>query len=183
MKLQQTVPPFSVTTLREFPNPFPVHSLMLFCHLLPASILLSVPCKIVFAMPDGLEMWPYHLCSAMCSSPWFRSSNTPVTSGILLLFIRYVVFVRNVQKSRIASYFKGMDPKLSQLMRLWYYHIGDQRDSGIRAVSTEPSLFAHMKYRSRRRVRPNIRHLAQLDGCACAFDEWVYGGRNVPYSH
>ena len=41
---------------------------------------------------------------------------------------------------------------------------------------SEPSLFAHMKYRSR---RPNIRHLAPPDGFACAFEEWVYGGRKV----
>ena len=38
----------------------------------------------------------------------------------------------------------------------------------IRAVSPEPSLFAHMKYGSRRRVRTKIRHLAPLDGCANA---------------
>ena len=49
----------------------------------------------------------------------------------------------------------------------------------IRALSPEPSLFANMKYGSRRRVRPNIRHLAPLDGCACAFEEWVYGGWKV----
>ena len=30
---------------------------------------------------------------------------------------------------------------------------------------------SHMKYGSRRRVRPKIRHLALLDGCACMFDE------------
>ena len=53
----------------------------------------------------------------------------------------------------------------------------------IRAVLPEPSLFAHMKYGNRRRVRPKIRHLAPLDGCACAFEEWVYGGRKVPKSH
>ena len=40
-----------------------------------------------------------------------------------------------------------------------------------------------MKYGSRRRVWPNIRHLVPLDGCACAFEKWVYGGRKVPYSH
>ena len=83
------------------------------------------------------------------------------------------------------------------------YHIGDQQwDSGepahprsltwafasaqshqrlrIRAVSPEPVLFAHMQYRSRRRVRPKIRHLAPLDGCACVFEEWVYGRQKVP---
>ena len=46
----------------------------------------------------------------------------------------------------------------------------------ICAVSPESSLFAHMKYGRSRRVRPKIRHLAQLDGCACAFEEWAYGG-------
>ena len=27
-----------------------------------------------------------------------------------------------------------------------------------------------------------IRHLDPLDGCACAFEELVYGGRKVPLS-
>ena len=40
------------------------------------------------------------------------------------------------------------------------------------------SLFAYMKYGSRRKVQPKIRYLAPLDGCA--FEEWVYGGRKVP---
>ena len=44
-------------------------------------------------------------------------------------------------------------------------------EPGIRAVSPEPSLFAHMKYGSRQRVGPKIRHLAPLDGCACAIEE------------
>ena len=41
----------------------------------------------------------------------------------------------------------------------------------IRAVSPEPSLLAHLEYGSKRRVRPKIRHLALLDGCACTFEE------------
>ena len=53
----------------------------------------------------------------------------------------------------------------------------------IRSVSPEPSLFAHMRYQSRRRDRRKIRHLAPLDGCACEFEDWVYGGRKVPESH
>ena len=61
---------------------------------------------------------------------------------------------------------------LSQLMRLWYLShwrpAKAQAILRIRAVSQEPLLFAHMKYGSRRRVRPKIRHLAPLDGCACA---------------
>ena len=72
----------------------------------------------------------------------------------------------------------------SQLMRLWYLShrrpAKTQASLRIRTVSPEPSLFAHMKYRSRRRVQPKIRHLAPLDDCACMFEEWVYGGRKVP---
>ena len=61
------------------------------------------------------------------------------------------------------------------------YHIGNQwRLRRACAVAPEPSLFTHMKYGSRRRVQPKIRHLASLDGCACVFEEWVYGGRKVP---
>ena len=72
-------------------------------------------------------------------------------------------------------------------MRLWY--LSHRRPAKalaslrIRAVSPEPSLFTHMKYGSRQRVRPKIRHLAPLDGCICAFQKWVYGGRKVPWSH
>ena len=64
---------------------------------------------------------------------------------------------------------------LSQLMRLWYLSYRRpakaQASLCIRAVSPEPSLFAHLKYGSRRRVRPNIRDLDPLVGCACAFKE------------
>ena len=50
-------------------------------------------------------------------------------------------------------------------------------------LTAEPSLFAYMKYGSRRKVRPKIRHLAPLDDRACAFkEEWVYRGRKVPGS-
>ena len=61
----------------------------------------------------------------------------------------------------------------SQLMRLWYLsHMQPakaQASLRIRAVSLEPSLFTHMKYGSRPRDWPKIRHLAPLDGCACTF--------------
>ena len=40
-------------------------------------------------------------------------------------------------------------------------------------LSPEPSLFAHMKYGSRRRARPKTRHLAPLDGCACVKNEFT----------
>ena len=56
-------------------------------------------------------------------------------------------------------------------MRLWYLAhrrpAKAQANLRIRTVSSESSLFAHMKYGSRRRARPKIRHQALLDGCAC----------------
>ena len=56
---------------------------------------------------------------------------------------------------------------LSQRMRFWYLShrrsAKAQASLCIRAVPPEPSLFAHMKYGSRRRVQPKIRHLAPLD--------------------
>ena len=63
------------------------------------------------------------------------------------------------------------------------YHTGDQQrlrwDCAsaqparlcICTASPEPSLFAHIKYGNRRRVRSKIRHLAPLDGCVCEFTE------------
>ena len=48
-------------------------------------------------------------------------------------------------------------------MRLWYLSLWRpakaQASQRICAVSPEPSLFALIKYGSKRRVRPNIRHL------------------------
>ena len=59
-------------------------------------------------------------------------------------------------------------------MRLWYLShrrpAKVQASLRIRAVSSEPSLFARMKYGSRRKVRRKVRHLAPMDGCACAFE-------------
>ena len=75
---------------------------------------------------------------------------------------------------------------LSRLMKLWFlshsWPAKAQVSLCIRTVSPEPSLFAHMKYENRRRVRPKIRHLAPLDDCTCAFEEWVYGGQKLPSS-
>ena len=73
---------------------------------------------------------------------------------------------------------KKSEYKVSHLMRLWY--LSRRRPAKAQAISQEPSLFARMKYGSRQRVRPKIRHLAPLDGCSCLFEEWVYGGRKVP---
>ena len=44
-------------------------------------------------------------------------------------------------------------------------------DRAFAVRTPEPPLFAHMEYGSRQRVRPKIRHLTPLDGCACAFEE------------
>ena len=58
-------PSLSSAALRESPNPISVHSLMLSSHLFFCLPLLlapfTVPCRIVFAMPEDLEMWPYNL--------------------------------------------------------------------------------------------------------------------------
>ena len=47
-------------------------------------------------------------------------------------------------------------------MRLWFLShkrpTKAQASLRIRVISPEPSLFTHMKYGSRRRVRPKIRH-------------------------
>ena len=57
---------------------------------------------------------------------------------------------------------------LSHVMRLWYIsHMRPakaQASLRIHAGSPKPSLFAHMKYEIRRRVRPKIRHLISWHG-------------------
>ena len=77
----------------------------------------------------------------------------------------------------------GVKTVMGQLMRLWY--LSHRRPAKIQAslrfsaVLPDPLLFAHITYGSRRRVRPKIRHLVQMDGSTCAFEEWVYGRRKV----
>ena len=73
-------PSLSSAALRESPNPIPVHSLMLSSHLFFCLPLLhapfTVPCRIVFAMPEDFGMWPYHL-SFRFFTMVKRSSCTP----------------------------------------------------------------------------------------------------------
>ena len=80
-------PSLSSAALRESPNPIPIHSLMLFSHLFFCLPLLLAPftvlCRIVFAMPEDLEMWPYHL-SFHFFTMVRRSSCTPFAFWILL---------------------------------------------------------------------------------------------------
>ena len=69
---------------------------------------------------------------------------------------------------------KGRKRYMSQLMRLGDIHRRPKKAQAnlhIRAVSPESSLFAHMKYGSRRRVLPKLSYLAPLDGCVCMFAE------------
>ena len=66
MTLQLYLPPYPVFRCPQgISKPFPVHSLMLSPYLFFCFPLLlapfTVPCRIVFAMPEELEMWPYHL--------------------------------------------------------------------------------------------------------------------------
>ena len=100
----------------------------------------------------------------------------------LLLAILWTVAADSKYPKFISN--EWLQYHLSQLMRLWYLShrrpVKAQASLGIRAVSPEPLLFAHMKYGNRRRVQPQIGHLAPLDGWACTFEEWVYGGWKVP---
>ena len=100
-----------------------------------------------------------------------------------LKILSQLTILNVLEKSPAKRNVSVSEHKMSQLMRLWYashrWPVKVQASLRIHAVSPEPSLFAHMKYGHRRRVRPKIRHLAPLDGCACAFER-VYGGRKVP---
>ena len=91
-------PSLSSAALRESPNSIPVHSLMLSSHLffyVPFFLApFTIPCRIVFAMPENLEMWPYHL-SFRFFTMVRRSSCTPVSFWILLqtsLFVPWALY-------------------------------------------------------------------------------------------
>ena len=73
----------------------------LFC--LPFLIALFT---VVFAMPEDLEMWPYHLSFRFFTM--VRRSLCTVANPLVC----HMVFVGNVQKSSIASHLKGVDPSL-----------------------------------------------------------------------
>ena len=87
--------PFQSAALRESPNHIPVHSLMLSFHLffcLPLFLApFTVPCRIVFAMPEDLEMWPYHP-SFRFFTMVKRSSCTPIAFWILLRTSSFVTW-------------------------------------------------------------------------------------------
>ena len=85
----------SSAALRESPNPIPLHSLMLSSYLFFCLPLLLapfiVPCRIVFAMPEHLEMWPYHLSFRFFTMVG-RSSCIPVAFWILLRTSSFVTW-------------------------------------------------------------------------------------------
>ena len=95
MTLQQYLSTFPCLPLPsgEPPKPIPVHSLMLPSHILFLFPLLlayfTVSCRIVFAMPEDLEMWPYHL-SFHFFTMVRRSSCTPIAFWILLRISSFV---------------------------------------------------------------------------------------------
>ena len=82
--------PFSTlpcpAALMESPNSNHVHLVMLFSHSFFCLPLLLAPfifpCRIVFAIPEDLEMWPYHL-SFRFFTMVRRSSCTPIAFWIL----------------------------------------------------------------------------------------------------
>ena len=100
-----------------------------------------------------------------CGTPW--------TCLLTLLHTMFYKLVEEMVAKRSIAVC-GRSHNMSQLMRLWYLSnrrpAKAQASLRIRAVSPEPSLFAHIKYGSRGRVRQKIRHVAPLDGCACAFE-------------
>ena len=110
-------PSLSSAALRESPNPIPINSLILSSYLFFCLPLLlapfTVPCRIVFAMPEHLEMWPYYL-SFRFFTMVRRSSciSVCILDSVANLLVRHMVFLGNVQKSYIASHLKGLDSSL-----------------------------------------------------------------------
>ena len=106
-------PSLSSTTLRESPNPIPVHSLLLSSHLFFCLAPFTVPCRIVYAMPEDLRnvAIPSEFHFLFHGKEIFMHSNC-ILDSVANLLIRHMVFVGNVQKSPIASHLKGLDPSL-----------------------------------------------------------------------
>ena len=121
--------------------------------------------------------------SSSNSSNMINQERKKSFSAIMKVMV-YQILKIILQSNNVQNIFTSY---LSQLMRLWYFShrqpVKAQATLRICAVSPEPLLFAHMKYGSIQRVKPKISHLASLDGCACGFEEWIYGGQKVPKSH
>ena len=107
----------------------------------------------------------------MRASSWIDILNAQlvnVVGGFIhLRLVCFSQFLDNNKNELSEFNFFPWIKHLSQLMRLWYLShrrtAKAQASLRIHAVLPEPSLFAHMKYGSRQRVRPKIRHLTPLD--------------------
>ena len=98
-------------------------------------------------------------------------------------FVRHVSFTAHVtsQGPRPFTLPEMTNAPAHEIMVLITYATAKAQVSLlIRADSPEPSLFAHMKYGSKRWVWLTIGNLAPLDSSTRAFEEWVYGGRKGP---
>ena len=139
------------------------HRELLCCHVKPRNKIIIIP---------WAQCWAVSPVTAACGGHVPRYSSPPHHPPSLETLL-YLKIHNKLQ--------------LSQLMRLWYlpHRWLAKAQVSLRkcAVSPEPSLFAHMKYGSRRRVPPKIRHLDPLDGCAWVFKKWVYEGRKLPFCH
>ena len=126
--------------------------------------------KIFMSIMFGIRGYP-------CSQKNFKRSHIrPIREAISLL--HYKLFGVSWAWCKVALHVVSTNIWASSLSHR--RPVKAQASLRIRAVSPEPSRFAYMKNGSRRRVRPNLKHLAPLNGCACAFEEWIYGGRKVP---
>ena len=87
------------------PYSLKLHSHLFFC--LPLFLdPFTAPCRIVFTMPEDLEMWSYHLCFRFFTV--VRYHHAFCTSSFVTRFL-----VGNVKKSLIASHRKSLDPSLN----------------------------------------------------------------------
>ena len=82
----------------------------------------------------------------------------------------YLCLISDIKCTPVTSFKTGtgFDKTFEKWASSWNYvtyHIGDQRR--LRRSLTRIFAIAHMKYGSRQRVRPKIRHLAPMDGRAC----------------
>ena len=105
-------------------------------------------------------------CTATEPLVYLINMNLWLYDSALLMFFyichrSFLDFTRTANTVAFAGGLKHV--QMSQFMRLWYFShrrlAKAQASLPIRAVSLEPSLFAHMKYSSRWRVGQKLRHL------------------------
>ena len=127
---------------------------MLFSHLFFCLSLLlplfTVPCRIVIAMPEELEIWPYHL-SFRFFAMVRRSSCTPTAFWILLLYPNSIP----VHSSMLPSHLFFCLPLLLapfivhcrniftmlEDLEMWPYHLSFRFFAMVRRSSCTPTAF------------------------------------------